>query len=118
MNLLLLKRCNHAPCGDTQIVLFQGADSSKLQETHPDLITFLKGSSRAKMTLKKEKAELYAKFEMIWAVREQHMVKHLPSQYLFSFSLATQVTAHIQCARMVNPHLKLPGLKVAHQSHT
>ena len=48
-----------------------------------DLMTFLKRSSKAKFTLKREKAELFAKFEKIWAVREQHMVKQLPSQYLF-----------------------------------
>lgn len=78
-----IERCNHAPCGDTQIVLFQGADSSQLQEVRSDLMTFLKGSSKAKMTLKKEKAELYGQFEKVWAVRERHMVKQLPSQYIF-----------------------------------
>ena len=114
-NDVYIERCNHAPCGDTQIVLFQGADSSNLQKTSPDLITLLKGSSKAMMTLKKEKADLYAKFEMIWAVREWNILKRLQSQYPFSFSLATQVTAHILCARMVNSHLQLPCMTVAHQ---
>ena len=113
---MYIERCNRAPCGDTQIVLFQGADSSKLQEAHPDLMTFLKGSSKTKTKLKKEKAELYAQFEKIWAVREWHVVKELPSQYIYFFLYqATEVIARIQCARMVNPHLQLLGLKVADQ---
>ena len=70
-------RCNHAPCGDTQIALFQGADSSKLQKIRPQ------GSCKAKMALKKEKAELYAQLEKVWAVWERHMLKQLPSQYIF-----------------------------------
>lgn len=78
-----IQLCNHTPCGDTQIALFQGADSSELQKIRPDLMIILKGACKAKMALKKEKAELYAQFEKVWAVQEQHMVKQLPSQYIF-----------------------------------
>ena len=80
-----IQRCNHAPC-DTQIALFQDADSSKLQKVRPDLMTFLKGSCKAKIALK-EMAELYAQFEKVWALRERHMVEQLPSQYYTFFLL-------------------------------
>ena len=80
---IYIQRCNHAPCGDTQIMLFKGADSSNLQERREDLITFLKGSCKAKSQLKAKKPELYGHFQTVWALRERHMVKNLPSQYLF-----------------------------------
>ena len=58
-----IERCNYAPCGDSQIVLFRGADSSDLQERREDLATFLKGSNRAKMQMKSKKPDLYSQFE-------------------------------------------------------
>ena len=78
-----IERCNYAPCGDSQIVLFRGADSSDLQERREDLATFLKGSNRAKMQMKSKKPDLYSQFETVWELRNRHMVKNLPSQYLF-----------------------------------
>lgn len=60
---IYIQRCNGAPCGDTQIVLFKGADSSDLQERREDLITFLKGPCQAKSQLKAEKPELYNHFQ-------------------------------------------------------
>ena len=60
-----IDRCNYAPCGDAKIVLFKVANSSDLQKKREDLITFLKGSDKAKWQLKVEKPELYNEFELI-----------------------------------------------------
>lgn len=80
---IYIQRCNKAPYGDVQILLFKGADSTYLQEEREDLLSYLKGAKKAKSELKTEKPELYDRFFSVWAVRNRHMVKSLPSQYLF-----------------------------------
>ena len=78
-----IQRCNKAPCGDTEIHLYLGADSSELQNRRERLLKFLKGSQKEKVKLQKENPEEYSSFERVWSVRERHMVKEVPSQYGF-----------------------------------
>ena len=49
-----IQRCDHAPCGGTDIKLYIGADSSELQKKRKKLLKFLKGSQKEKMKLKAE----------------------------------------------------------------
>ena len=78
-----IERCNKAPCGNAEILLFKGADSTRLQVKRMDLIIFLKGSNKKKTELKTQKPDLYAEFDKVWSLRNRHMVKNLPSQYVF-----------------------------------
>ena len=77
-----ISRVNHSPCGDTQIHLFKGADSTELQEQRQHLQVFLKGSQK-KEELRREKPTLYSYFDKVWTVKNCHQVPDLPSQYLF-----------------------------------
>jgi hypothetical protein len=78
-----IQRCNNAPCGDTEIHLYLGADSSELQNRRERLLKFLKGSQKEKVKLQREHPEEYSSFERVWSVRERHMVKDVPPQYVF-----------------------------------
>ena len=78
-----ISRVNHCSCGDTCIHLYRGADASNHLEVRDSLLTFLKGSKMAKESLHQEKPMLYARFQTVWNIRHRHMVKGLPSQYIF-----------------------------------
>ena len=60
-----IQRCNKAPCGDTEIHLYLGADSSELQNRRERLLKFLKGSQKEKVKLQKENPEEYSSFESL-----------------------------------------------------
>ena len=47
------------------------------------LLVFLKGSNKQKMQLQKDHPELFAHFQEVWKVRDDHLVHELPSQYMF-----------------------------------
>ena len=51
-------------------------------ERRPKLLVFLRGTKKEKLALKQSDATLYSYFE-VWKVRNQHMVKNLPDQYVF-----------------------------------
>lgn len=57
-----INRCDKCPCGDTEIKLFRGADSTKLQELRPLLYTFLKGSQQKKRQLKVDHPQAWSFF--------------------------------------------------------
>ena len=78
-----IQRCNRAPCGDAEIHLYIGADSSEFQGKREMLLKFLKGSRKDKQKLQAEHPHDYSNFEKVWSVRERHMVKDVPSQYVF-----------------------------------
>jgi hypothetical protein len=86
MNLatdVYISRVDQAPCGNTVIHLFKGPNSQKQQVERKYLLQFLKGSKQQKSLLRSSHPELYSYFEQIWAIRNRHMVKNLPSQYIF-----------------------------------
>ena len=74
---------NCCPCGETVINMYKGADPSQKQEECTFLIQYLKGSKKQKELVKHEHPELYSYFEKVWALRQRHMVKNVPSQYIF-----------------------------------
>lgn len=100
MNLAIdayISRVNHSPCGDTVIKLFRGADSSEDQEVRKKLLTFLKGSSENKRNLRSQAPELYANFELVWIVRNSHMVKGLSSYIFFLICCYQNGCPHPRC---------------------
>lgn len=54
---IYISRANNAPCGDTTIQLFRGADSTSNQELRQDVLLYLKGSKIQKSQLKRNKPE-------------------------------------------------------------
>ena len=64
-----INRCNCCPCGDTMIHLFNGADSTKLQELRPLLNIFLKGSQQKKKQLRIDHPDAFSFFSTVWSVR-------------------------------------------------
>ncbi len=65
-------RVNGCPCGDTNIQLIQGSDSSHLQGISIGLDTFLKGSKEQKGKLQNQQPELYKRFQRVWDVHNRH----------------------------------------------
>ena len=57
------------PCGDTEIQLYHGPDSSEQQVVREKLLVFLKGSNKNKEALRRQDPTLYAHFQLIWTVR-------------------------------------------------
>ena len=53
------------------------------QSRRDHLLLFLKGSNKQKAVLKKDQSTLYSYFEEVWKVRNSHIVKGLPSLYVF-----------------------------------
>ena len=81
-----IDRVNGTPCGGSAISLVKGATddiAKNLQERRPKLITFLRGSQKAKDKLKETDPTLYKYFVEIWDIRNRHMVKELPEKYIF-----------------------------------
>ena len=75
-----MNRVNGCPCGDTVIELYKGADSTKQQEDRVHILQYLKGS---KVELKKQNPSMYEYCEKVWQIRQNHMMKNMPSNYIF-----------------------------------
>lgn len=74
---------NNAPCGDGDIHLFRGADSSTNQDIRSDLLVFFKGTKVEKQHLKQNNSNRWKFTENVWDNRNSHAVPNLPSQYVF-----------------------------------
>ena len=69
--------------GDATILLFKGSDSEEQQTLTEELNIFLKGSKKEKKALLAENPDLYSHFNLIWRIRNRHMVQGLPTSYIF-----------------------------------
>ena len=78
-----INRCDKCPCAKSVIHLFTGADSEEFQSKREALKIFLKGTKAKKEQLQREEPNLYSYFEKVWMVRNNHIVKGLPQQYIF-----------------------------------
>ena len=78
-----ISRVNKCPCGDSEITLYKGADSSSYQKIREKLLIFLKGSKKMKLKLESEDPVMFRHFQKVWKVRNDHMVANLPPQYIF-----------------------------------
>lgn len=74
---------NGSPCGEINIHLFKGADSSANQASCVHLMHYLKGTKAQKERLMQEHREVNDNIERIWTIRNDHMVQDLPTQYAF-----------------------------------
>ncbi len=95
-----LSRVDQSPCGGSPIHLFKGADSSKLQEMRTHLLPFLR-EQKQKERLKREHRDLHDYFQRVWKIREDHMVKDLPTNYLFFLVCCCKPScAHPHCKNL------------------
>lgn len=78
-----ISRVDGCPCGETGIKLVRGSDSEEFQKLSKSLLVFLKGSKKGKEALKLQEPALYAHFSDVWEVRNRHLVKGLPHNYIF-----------------------------------
>ena len=82
-----INQVNGSPCGETNIHLFKGADSSANQDLCLYLLPYLKGTKAQKERLRQEHTEVYDHIERIWTIHNNHIVQDLPAQYMFFFSV-------------------------------
>ena len=95
-----ISRVDGTPCGDTTIHLYKGAKDSEQVKSRTNLLTFLKGSSKAKVGLKQKEPEQYAYFQKVWDLRSRHMVSELPIQYVYMLTCCYQPECcHPQCKK-------------------
>ena len=78
-----ISRTDGCPFGTTRIKLVRGSNSELYQDINNHLVTFLKGSQLKKSILKNEHPDLFYHFQDVWNVRNNHMVKGLPQNYIF-----------------------------------
>ena len=72
-------------CAGNPIVLVKGAKnevSKRYLERRDHLLTFLQGSAKKQLAYKKEFPEEYAYFSKVWTIRNNHMIKNLPENYI------------------------------------
>ncbi len=75
-----------SPCCGTKINLTKGANgptATTYQERRKHLLTFLKGTKVQKAVFAKQNPDQHEYFQMVWDVRNRHMVPDLPQNYVF-----------------------------------
>lgn len=93
-----IDRVQGASCCGSPVQLFKGAVADMTRRQH--LLTFLKGSKKAKQELQADDPELYKCFEDIWNVRNRHMNKSVPPNYIFHLTLCGEPECiHPRCKR-------------------
>ena len=73
-------------CAGNPIVLVKGAQNEMCKtylERRGHLLTYLQGSKKKKLELDKTFSEENAYFSKVWTIRNNHMVKNLPENYVF-----------------------------------
>ena len=73
-------------CSGNPILLLKGCRddvSRNNQERRDRLLTFLQGSKKNQLLFKKNYPDEYKYFTKVWDVRNNHMVKDLPDNYIF-----------------------------------
>lgn len=92
-----INRVDGCPCGDSVIRLFRGADSTEQQKIRDKLLVFLKASNASKETLCQQEPTLFAQFQLIWTIRNNHMVQGLPSYIFFLMCCFKKDCPHPRC---------------------
>ena len=101
-----INRVNGCPCGEGTIRLYE-ADSTELQELRDKLLQYLKGSKCQREALQRNDPQIYSYIEDVWAVRNNHMVKDLPTQYLFHLVCCYKPTCYHPFCK-AGTHKELP----------
>lgn len=82
----------------TTINLVRGSDSEKQQEIDKHINTYLKGSKKTKETLRRSHSSIYNHIDNVWNIRNRHMVKGLPPNYIFYLKCCYEVGCnHPRC---------------------
>ena len=95
---IYIDRVQGASCCGTPVVLKEGAVAD--MDRRQQLLTFLKGSKKAKQTLQSEMPELYKYFDDVWTVINNHMNKSVPTNYIFHLTLCgSSLCMHPRCKK-------------------
>jgi len=81
-----IDRVSGATFNGREIFFTKGASDANAvnnQTRRKHLLVYLKGSRKEKEALKKDEPTLYKYLDEVWMVRNNHMIKELPSQYIF-----------------------------------
>ena len=85
-----LDRVDNIPFESSVIQMYIGPTQGRaqeLKEQRDDFLTFLRGKKSDKEQLQKMKPDLYQYSEHIWKVRNVHMLKDLPTSYVFALKV-------------------------------
>ena len=86
------------------IHLVKGADSSRNQELRASALIFLKGTMASKDRLRREKPYDYELINQVWEIRNRHMAKNVPGQYILYLKCCQQEEfCHPLCSSQHNP---------------
>ena len=95
-----VSRVNGCPCGDTQIHLFKGPDSKENQKLRDFFKIYAKGNEEEKMDLKNNHPDEHRLIEDIWNLRQRHLVKDVPTKYVFQLVCCYKKDCiHPECMR-------------------
>ena len=93
-----ISRVDGCPCGETTIKLVRGANLKSQQEMDKCINTYLKGSKKSKEALQVVNPSIYNHIDEVWSVRNRHMVKGLPHNYIFYLKCCYQMgCTHPRC---------------------
>jgi hypothetical protein len=102
-------RVDGTPCMKTVIHLVEGSEMGTHTSRREKLLTFLKGSKKAKKDLKKDSPTLYKYFSEVWDTRNNHIDDSLLHKYVFLLKC---------CGRSGCPHpLCCEGINIFGLSH-
>ena len=87
-----ISRVDGCPCGQGNIRLFEGAQSQNLQELRGKVMQYLKGSKCQREILKHKEPQAFSYIESVWRIRNNHMTKNLPPQYIFQLLCCNKPT--------------------------
>lgn len=93
-----IDRVQGASCCGSPVLLMKGAVADMHRRQY--LLTFLKGSKKAKEKLQSKEPELYNYFQDVWTVRNNHINTSVPTNYVFHLTLCGKSTCvHPRCKR-------------------
>ena len=78
-----LNQYNTYACMGTTIKLYRGSTGHDFLDRRSHRLAFLQGRGREKEKLKRENAQEYKYFEIVWKVWQDHLDRNLPSIYTF-----------------------------------
>lgn len=85
---MYVSRVQGAPCEEAKVQLYKGADvpeANKLLNRRQMLLTFLRGKSTEKESLKRNHPEMYKYFPQVWKVCLSHKLPNLSNKYFLAF---------------------------------
>ena len=93
-----IERVNGTPCMKTELKLYPGVEDHEKKQRRSDLLIYLRGTKKAKQSLKDRHPILFKYFEDVWTVRNAHMDKSLPEKYILFLQCCGRPTCyHPRC---------------------